>query len=194
MEIAILILLALLTIYVIFSYWSNTLSVLEVAEAGPVNYFHKANFPRVKPLTNLDKVYTKSELINIYEYQQFAIHGSCMEERQVYNGDIILSKMFKNSNDKEKKKAIENKERPLLVIYLYDKNYRGFKIREFSRFLEDNGVETFYYNLDGSRRFSSKPHKMEQIVGLVEYVISASTVSNKSEGEEMALFPKQNNN
>jgi len=171
MAIAILILMALLAVYVISSYLSDKLSVLQVAEAGSASYFNKNDRPRVKPLTNAD--------ININEYHQFAVHGSCMQKRHIYNGNIILSKIFKKDDNKEKM-ITEKQVSQILLIYLYDRNYKGFKIREFEGWTENGDANTFYYNSDGSRRYSSKPHKLEQIVGTVDYVIhdSTSTASN----------------
>jgi len=188
---AILILMAILTLYVLSSYWSGKLSVLQVAEAGPASYFNKHNRPKIKRLTDHDYIRSESELININEYKQLAVHGVCMEKRNIRNGDIILTKMFKKNDDK--KYIISQKQTPIVVIFLFDKNYKGFKIREFVGFREDGAVDTCYYNLIGERRNSSKPHKLEQIVGIVDYVRHTDTVSNKSEGEKISLSQLNSN-
>jgi len=177
MVISIILLLILLVVYVVSSYYSEKLSFLEVVDAGPVVHHTKksnANI-KIKPLTSHDCIYTKSgKRVNLSGFHQFAVIGECMQVKEIEEGNIVLVKKFDN---KETKKDLL-KPQDVLVICLNDKKYKGYKIRVFEGFDKDGSLKTFCYNADGSLHNSSKNHQIDQIIGVVKFVVDMNKMKS----------------
>jgi len=170
MVISIMSLLFLMVLYAVTSYYSDKLSFLEVVDAGPVVYHvNKANTNiKIKPLTSHDCIYTKEgKRVNLYDFQQFAVIGECMRAEGIEEGNVVLVKKF---GVKESKQNLI-KPKDVLVIYLNDKRYKGYKVRVFEDFDTDGSLKTFCYNEDGSLHNSSKNHQIDQVIGTVKFVI-----------------------
>ena len=100
-------------------------------------------------------------------YKRFVVKGDCMKPRNIFNGDVIFIESFKeNASDDDKFQII--KENDILLIYLDDKRFKGYKIRGFSKRNEDGSLETFYYKEDGTTKISGHSHRLESIGGIVK--------------------------
>jgi len=170
MVVSIILLLFLLVLYAISSYYSDKLSFLRIIDAGPVVNHGKSNTNvKIKPLTSQDCIYTKErKRVNLSNFQQFAVVGECMRGRKIEEGNIVLVERF--DNKKDKKDLI--KPQDILVIYLNDKKYKGYKIREFKGFDEDGTLITFWYEEDNTKHRSSVNHQINQVAGVVKHVIN----------------------
>lgn len=101
--------------------------------------------------------------INTSDYLRLRISGTCMTPRNILNGEEWLAKPYDGESS-----AINPGD--VLLIYIKDKNM--YKIREVERVLDDKQeVETFYYNPDGSKQFSSRWHRLADVRGVVKYAI-----------------------
>jgi hypothetical protein len=89
-----------------------------------------------------------------------------MRQRCICNGDIVFARKF------DKTFTLDNIcPGNILLLYLNDARYEGYKIRVFKQYSPDKELETFYYNPDGSERSSSKTHSLSRVVGVVQYKI-----------------------
>ena len=69
--------------------------------------------------------------------------------------------------NKRKRLDKQINDRDVLLIYVEDKDL--YKIREFEGFNKDGSLATFYYEDDGAKHISSKPHTQESVCGVVGY-------------------------
>ena len=100
------------------------------------------------------------------DFIRIRITGSCMEPRNVLNGEEWL--VLPIQKDKDIKSQI--KVNDILLLYIQDKGI--YKIRELRDILDDgNELVTGYYRLDGVKQKSSKNHSAEQVRGVVKYSI-----------------------
>lgn len=97
--------------------------------------------------------------------QYFVVKNKCMKPKGISNGDIIGIRMF---DDNFRLDALE--EGKILLIYLDNENFKGFKIREKgTQAMFGTAYDTYYYKR-GKKRKSSKPHAIETIKGVVTEV------------------------
>ena len=141
---------------------------LDEVEAGPTGSMvmgQSRNY-KVNPLRSQDKLLINGESQAFINYKQFVVKGSCMEVRNIFEGDVILVELFKeDALNQEKLQKI--KKNDILLIHLNDEKFRGHKIRVSSEEKNNDELNTFYYNSDGSICNSNKPHKLEDIKGIV---------------------------
>lgn len=97
------------------------------------------------------------------------VKGRCMEPLNIKTGDILLVKKF----DKNEDLSTKIRQGDILLIYLSDKKI--YKIRAFDgyRDAEKSLLNTYRFDDNRQKKDSSKPHKREDIVGRVEYNLSA---------------------
>lgn len=108
---------------------------------------------------------TDGRYINTRDYIRIMVYGGCMRPRNILNGEEWLVEPI----DKRKPLREQIKERDVLLIYVADKNL--YKIREFEGFNEDDSLATFYYEDNGAKHPSSKPHTCKSVCGVVRYAI-----------------------
>jgi hypothetical protein len=172
MTTVILILLLPLLIYAGATYFIEKISTLQWVEAGPVDSVCWHNRSKVKMLTNRDIVRADNGNVkNISEYRQFAVSGTCMEKRGIKSGGIVFVEMFENTDNAKKWELIKKDD--ILLIYLDDERYKGYKIRGFDGTDGNNSdrLMTFYYQ--GDRKYeSSQSHSISQIVGKVKFAVT----------------------
>jgi len=138
------------------------------AEAGPTKDISNNSTPHDYPITFFDEIMINGKKINEKEYIPIIVHGSCMEQRGIFSGDILYVKEIKALSNEEKEKII--KERDILLIYLSDKDI--YKIREFEKVDAENKAKTFYYTTEG-KNYSTNSHEFETIQGVVKYKLPA---------------------
>ena len=103
--------------------------------------------------------------VNTRDYIRIVVHGNCMKSRNIQDGEEWLVEPL----DKQKPFRSQIKEKDVLLIYLKDEDL--YKIREFEGFNADGSLQTFYYESDGTKHSSSRPHAAGTIQGVVRYAI-----------------------
>ncbi|MDR3187742.1 MAG: hypothetical protein LBT94_00965 [Prevotellaceae bacterium] len=95
--------------------------------------------------------------------------GNSMKRRGINNGDIVYARKFDETFGKENIQPND-----ILLIYLNDERYKGYKIRVCRGYnpKDKKELETYYYDGDGNERTSSKNHKLELVQGIVKYKYS----------------------
>lgn len=109
-----------------------------------------------------DKDGTKIDLTGLI---RIVSNGNCMFRRNIVKGTQLYVRAIQRGNAKKE----ELKAGDILLIQLSDTGV--YKIREFEKSNDDNTLQTFYYNEDGSHHNSSNPHRIEDVVGIVKYRI-----------------------
>jgi len=95
--------------------------------------------------------------------QYFLVRNQCMKVKGISDGDIIGVKMF----DDKFTMTANQRAGQILLIYLDDSNFKGYKIREQGE-LVNGGVafDTYHYK-NGKKNKSTKPHAITSIKGIV---------------------------
>jgi hypothetical protein len=106
------------------------------------------------------------ETFNSSDFIQVRAGGYSMKRRGIVDGDIIYARKFDGNFTLN-----EIKEGDLLLIYLNDARYKGYKIRIFRKYADNNEIETYYYNKDGTERNSSHAHSSDRVAGVIKYKI-----------------------
>lgn len=138
---------------------------LYVAEAGPTKYF----FRKKTDMMSLVDVDSESISMNP-DLQYFVVENNCMEYKGVYDGDIVGVKMF----DEKDKDSLLCKPGDMLLIFLDDEHFRGYKIRELGYATESNTEYYTYHYKNGVKTHSSRPHSIDSIKGVVMEIHQAS--------------------
>ncbi len=113
----------------------------------------------------------KSKIIKLHngryittaDFIRIKIHGECMSFRNIKDGDEWLVERLEQEKIKPTIQV-----RDVLLIYIKEKNV--YKIREFVGYAEDGTLKTRYYEGD-SERASSRNHTVDQVLGVVRYLI-----------------------
>ena len=105
---------------------------------------------------------------NSSDYVRVRAEGSSMRLRGINNGDIVFARRFDDAFPRSQ--ICPN---DILLLYLNDPRYNGYKIRVFRQYSPHNELETFYYNPDGSEHNSSQAHSLSRVVGVVQYKIES---------------------
>ena len=169
----VIILFILLGLFVLMSYLNSLKPKLEEVEAGQTSenrIMGKSRKYNGIPLRPQDFVNGKPSSF----YKQFVVEGNCMAKRNIAHKDIILVELFKGDTSDEDKLA-KIKENDILLIYLDDidkinnKGFKGHKIRGFKGRVQNNTsqLDTFYYDENGEICYSTKPHKVKDVMGIV---------------------------
>lgn len=106
------------------------------------------------------------EYIHSKDYIRIRIFGSCMKPRNIIKGEEWLVKPI------DKNKDVWNQIKPEDVLLIHIKDKDIYKIREYVSPADDENLNTIWYEADGGKHRSSRPHSIESIVGVVKYAIS----------------------
>lgn len=137
-----------------------------IAEAGDtgaiVNRKKTKNIIHMRPIRLKDdngNSIDKSNLIRVL------VDGKCMERKGIKDG----SQLFAKAIDHSIKLSKQISQGDVLLIYLTDKNI--YKLRVFDK-IEEGTLATYRYDINtGERKNSSKPHRPESIIGVVQYLL-----------------------
>lgn len=99
------------------------------------------------------------------ELTYFVVQNQCMSPKHIYHNDVVGVRMFNGTFTIE-----QVKEGDVLLIWLDDQNFKGYKIRIKGNFDGTDAYETFYYEGNKIKK-SHKNHKISTIKGVVEEVI-----------------------
>lgn len=152
----------LIGLYGICNYALYALSCsLPAVEAGPIAGVSSTGIRRMpQKIKSSYKIFKDGVTI---KYRRFVVQGDCMTCKGINAGEIIKVRMFTGEIDK--KSLIQPGD--IVLIYLNDENFRGYKIRAISKILDDE-AKTHYYNIRGEEVASSKNHSFHSIIGVVE--------------------------
>lgn len=89
---------------------------------------------------------------------------------KTYDGDIVGVKMF----DEKDKDSLLCKPGDMLLIFIDDEHFRGYKIRELGYATESNTEYYTYHYKNGIKTHSSRPHSIDSIKGVVMEIHQAS--------------------
>lgn len=136
---------------------------LPEVEAGPISGLKSTGCQRVTG--NIPASYKKRESNgSLTIYRRFIVRGKCMAPKGIKEGGIVDVRIF---NRKEHSNLRDNlSEGKVVLIYLNDEKFRGYKLRIIKELRQDAAI-TFYYN-DGEEKESSSPHLLKDIIGVVE--------------------------
>lgn len=162
--------------YIIYQYhkkrtYAGNVKRLPQVEAGPTKQFCN----RKIDLTSLVSVDMKNISMDP-NLRYFVVKNQCMQMKGISDGDIIGVRML---NDENKISALRKKGL-MLLIYLDDKNFKGYKIREQGEITNNRMAYNTYHYKGGIQHKSSKPHSIESIKGIVveihqkQYMVSAN--------------------
>lgn len=142
---------------------------LHRVEAGPTRHFFK-NKIDLMPMVdvNMEGISMNPEL------QYFVVVNQCMQIKGISDGDIIGVRMFEN----EYNMPTSFKQDRMLLIYLDDEHFKGYKIREQGKITDDGTAYNTYHYKGGVQNKSSKPHSISSIKGLVVEVHQRQYVSS----------------
>lgn len=150
--------------YGVMSFKNSQTQDVILVEAGPTQC---ANFMR-----SLEKMRVPTRTIKLpngsykksTDFLRIRINGNCMHKRNICFGEEWLVEPINHSLGMKE----QLKKSDVLLIYIKDKKL--YKIRELSSFLEEDMMETIYY--DGEEvKVSSLPHSYNSVVGIVRYNI-----------------------
>lgn len=134
---------------------------LHQVEAGPTRQYFKRKIDLMSMVdVDVEGITLDSKL------QYFVVVNQCMKIKGISDGDVIGVRMFEN----ESEIPIANKPGQILLIYLDDEHFKGFKIREQGEMTDDGKSYHTYHYKGGIRNKSSKPHSITSIKGIVEEV------------------------
>lgn len=148
--------LLLMTLYAISSFFLYTLPIVE---AGPI-FGVKCTGLRRMP-ERINSSYKKVKHGVVYWYRRFFVQGECMTKVGIRPESIVSVRMIP---EKEKNGL---KSGDIVLIFLNDKNFRGYKIRIIKN-IDGNDANTFYYDENGNERMSSKSHTLVSIIGVID--------------------------
>lgn len=140
--------------------------LLPVVEAGPIIGKRSTGMKRA-PMPTVS-AYQKLIKTKEYFYRRFIVQGICMVPKGINDGDVIDVKIFnKNFTSNEIQKG------DLALIFLNDKNFRGYKVRivDLIKDDEETGEKvayTYYYDSECNRIESTQPHALKLIKGVVD--------------------------
>jgi len=147
-------------LFLVFLYKKNSIQVNPVI-AGPITNSHQAD--KKTTISPFETYYYNGKKVNPRDYTVCKVDGDCMGCRGIHASDIIFIKKFKNQEDK---KII--KKGDILYIKYFKNGLEGYKLREIDEHLiEENAVKTLYYTAESDVKYSSRPHKIDNIVGIV---------------------------
>lgn len=142
---------------------------LHRVEAGPTKHFFS------KKVDLMPTVAVDMEGIKINpELEYFVVKNQCMQIKGISDGDIIGVRMFKDGFEM----PTTSKEGLILLIYLDDDHFKGYKIREQGELTNDGMAYNTYHYKGGVQNRSSRPHAIESIKGIVTEVYQRQFVTS----------------
>ena len=154
--------IVIVSLYGIFSFHGKEQDVF-TTEAGPTNcdetLLQKHDRCPVKTILLPNGTYKSSR-----DFIRIRINGHCMEKRGVcYGEEWLVEKIDKSKPFKEQVKTSD-------ILFIYIKDKKIFKIRELRSFVDDERLDTIYYQND-IEKSSSIPHNIDSVLGIVRYNI-----------------------
>lgn len=146
-----------LFVYAISGYLLYTIPKVE---AGPISGVSSTGLQRLSVRIN-SSFYRNYNGIK-YKYRRFVVQGTCMKCREINPNELIDVRIFNSENEK-----LNLKHDDIVLIFLNDSSFRGYKIRAVSQ-LDGYNALTFYYTENGDKIESSKPHALNNIIGIVD--------------------------
>lgn len=145
-----------------------------LADAGALSIHSSKKKLLPQQSTYRDQFTINGKVLCSSEYYKLEVNGSCMEARKIYNGNVIFVKKFNKNFTRD-----DIKPNDILLIYLNDERYKGYKLRVMKKLNEANTSEvvTFYYDPDGTEHFSSHNHKLSNVVGVLKYQYNTSSMN-----------------
>lgn len=131
---------------------------LHQVEAGPTRQL----FNQRIDLTSMVNVDMEGISIDP-DLQYFVVKNQCMKIKGISEGDIVGVRMFDDGCDIQ----LSSKKNLMLLIYLDDKHFKGYKIREQGEITDDGMAYNTYHYKGGIQNKSSKPHSLASIKGVV---------------------------
>jgi len=146
------------------------------AEAGPLAGA-SGNYTDLTYST-LDSVKDENgNILSLKHYIPYEVENNCMQFVDIYNGDIVFVKetTFTPENINDTIKPFD-----IVLIEIDNKN----KIRMVDKINDDNTLKTFYFvkdevNGQWFRRYSTQPHRLENIRGIVSHKNCETVVPKK---------------
>lgn len=146
----------------------NIIKLYQV-EAGPTRQFFKQRID----LTHMIDVDMGGIKINP-ELRYFIVVNQCMQVKGISDGDIIGVRMLESGYDL----LASSQQRRMLLIYLDDAHFKGFKIREEGEITNDGASFNTYHYKGGVQNKSSRPHAITSIKGVVEEVYQRNYIGS----------------
>lgn len=161
----VLILSVLLVAYYVSNNRLKRFEYVRCVEAGPTAKVTASDLRRLSFEDNyLNLKDSDGNNISREGMIRVVVNGDCMHCRRIVNGTQLLVKPI----DKSRSLKEQLKTGAILMIHIPDTDV--YKIRELDR-MDEKSVYTFYYNPDGTKHFSSRPHSLNTVVGIVRYRI-----------------------
>lgn len=161
----ILLSLLIIGIYVFCNLILNRDRVLSV-EAGDTGNVNPVEL-RKKSFYAPHRVFKDADgnVINTFDMIIVKVCGDCMCPRNIPNGSELLVKKIHSANSAHDIIKKDN----ILLIHLKDKDL--YKIRIFDDFNGNNELKTYRFNKNGEKVDSSRPHRIEDVIGIVKYKV-----------------------
>ena len=152
--------------YIIYQYWAKNNHIgrimqLYQVEAGPTKKYLKQKI-NLMSMVDVDM----KDIVIDSTLQYFIVKNQCMKIKGISDGDIIGVRMFENGDNIPK----TTKKGQMLLIYIDDEHFKGYKIREQGDITDDGTSYNTYHYKGGIQNQSSKPHAITSIKGIVEEV------------------------
>jgi hypothetical protein len=142
---------------------------LHQVEAGPIRNLFKQQVDLLPMVdVNIDDITMDPNL------QYFIVKNQCMQEKGISDGDIIGVRMFEDENSVLSLSKKDN----ILLIYINDERFKGYKIREQGDMTSDGLAFNTYHYKGGTKSLSSRPHAIESIKGVVTEVYQRQYVGS----------------
>lgn len=132
---------------------------LHQVEAGPTR-----GFSIHKKIDLMSTVDVDMESISVNpELQYFVVKNQCMQLKGISDGDIVGVRMFEHKHS-----MLDSLKRgQILLIYLDDKHFKGYKIRELGTITDDGVAYNTYHYKGGVQHRSTRPHSIDSLKGVV---------------------------
>lgn len=142
---------------------------LHQVEAGPIRNLFKQQVDLLPMVdVNIEDITMDPNL------QYFIVKNQCMQEKGISDGDIIGVRMFEDENSVLSLSKKDN----ILLIYINDERFKGYKIREQGEMTNDGLAFNTYHYKGGTKSLSSRPHAIESIKGVVTEVYKRQYVGS----------------
>lgn len=160
------IIIVTLAIYGLGKWSVSKTDYVRCVEAGPTTHVSPSKIHSLcrheKQIVVLGK---DGKAIDTKHYQRVVVKGNCLKPLGIEDEDQLLVSQF--NNDGDERKSI--KKGDILMIYLKSKDI--YKVRVFDDFLDGGLIKTHRYNDNGDVIYSSRPHELSSVEGVVKYVI-----------------------
>lgn len=161
---------ALCILYAIFAHWQS--QSMKTVEAGSTGNPSDC-ITRYSPITSYDNLIIDNKKLSAYKYICLSITGSCMKKVGINPGDVGIVRKF------DKKFTLDDvKSGDILLIWLNDSKFKGFKMRIFESKKDAEYFKTYYYDEQGEKKYSTSPHHRDSIKGVFQYIIDKEQMGN----------------